>query len=639
MRWLRRAWAWLKEKTMRVVVFFTGATIAFAAVAGSVPIEQPVYAVRTGDAAETNFVFSAEEDIKGLKKAEVIGTACYREYRDPDRTEKTQRTRIDCADHYKARDVKGHKIPEKIGYRSIEYSTWLFDTPSGDLEEGYYADSDKKQKSTVGREVLDAVIPTAEAAVAYDTSVNSGISSADTITFNITVPVGGMLTVGTAVQDLTAADQKTNFCSYNTAEMFLVGLSDASTSFTLTDFELHNPTTGSALAVFCQFNDTSAGPPANSGVIASTFTGTDTSYAADVFIEADGTSAQAAITITPLREGSMIATWNITDETDASDILASGTGHTDRSEVDYSGENFNMGTVDPISPIAARTPAFDWTGSEAWEMNGFTIAPPCVAGTKCRDYITVTGTTTWTAPTTETIQVACWGAGSGGGAVANNGGGGGGGGAYASSSVSVTASVGYSVFIGTGGAQEVAGTRSHFFDGSTYTPIACSGTAAADSTAGAGGTTACSVGSLAENAGGNGAAGDTTTSNDGGGGGGGAGGPTGAGVAGTAPTISIGGPGGAGDNGNGGTGGSEGGSSSAGAQGAGSKRGGGGGGGADNGTGGGIGGTAAGGGGGETTGGEGGDGMCEISYTAAAAPPPPPPGPPPLYRDSIWDDL
>ena len=229
---------------------------------------------------------------------------------------------------------------------------------------------------------------------------------------------------------------------------------------------------------------------------------------------------------------------------------------------------------------------------------------------------------TWTAPTGVTsVEVACWGAGgSGWWNTANQGGGGGGGGAFASSTgISVTAGNSYTVVIASTTSTAGAFATSTSFN---YTIVkAASGHTGNGMTAGIGGPTASSTGTVTYK-GGNGGAGET--SGDTSGGGGGAGGPHGAGNNGTAGNGTVGGAGGSGDAGSGGTAGASG-SSAKGGAGNHSILGGGGGGGGDDSYNGGPGGYyGGGGGGGENTSYTdyfeiGFPGACQIIYTVPAA--------------------
>lgn len=242
--------------------------------------------------------------------------------------------------------------------------------------------------------------------------------------------------------------------------------------------------------------------------------------------------------------------------------------------------------------------------------------------TQCTDVFTTKGYNEWVAPTDVTsAKVACWGPGGGGGVVGSSGGGGGGGGAFASSTVSVTAGTGYTIFIGSGGNADNSASTSDSTFGTT-TVVADGGKGTSDISAAAGGYASGSTGDV-KSSGGNGGVGNAT--GDAGGGGGGAAGPHGAGEAGSGASTSQGGAGGLGDAGVGGTAGAADTNNATapdGGNGGQSVYGGGGGGGGDNGDYGGNGGMYGGGGGGGEIagGGQGADGRCEVSYTATAAP-------------------
>jgi len=288
------------------------------------------------------------------------------------------------------------------------------------------------------------------------------------------------------------------------------------------------------------------------------------------------------------------------------------------------------------SKDVASSPSFLWP--YPLDFNGFAttdkfsiyVTYTSGADGPFRETFIKTGATAWIAPTDVTsADVACWGAGGGGGVIANNGGGGGGGGAFASSTVAVTPGTAYTVRVGAGGASDSATAAGDSSFGTT-TVVADGGVGSTDLTAGTGGTTANSTGSV-EFKGGDGGAGAATA--DAGGGGGGGAGPNGAGGNGAAGSNATGdGGGGGGGNGganasgitagsstNGGAGGN-GGNGAVGAAGSANARGGGGGGGGDNGfRGGASAAVGAGSGGGEVTGaGPGAAGQCTITYTVSA---------------------
>ncbi|MFH1428667.1 MAG: glycine-rich domain-containing protein, partial [Candidatus Margulisiibacteriota bacterium] len=317
--------------------------------------------------------------------------------------------------------------------------------------------------------------------------------------------------------------------------------------------------------------------------------------------------------------------WNIAGYNDFI-LNANGIAAIDVSGVSkFGARNANKDVAGSAPTWVNGTNEFRITGKTA-ETSGTTNDPKLVIDYDCYSCTFSTtfdtaGYNAWVAPTGVTsADVACIGAGGGGHDDVGAGGGGGGGGAFASSTVSVTPGVHYTVFIGSGGTEDTGGTDSTF---GTTTVIADAGSSGTGLTGFPGGTTADSTGDV-EKAGGTG--GDGSSTNDVGGGGGGAAGPNGVGGTGeNGNTVSgQGGLGGAGESGAGGVGGTRG-NATDGGNGGNSTYGGGGGGGGDNSTGGGNGGNyGAGGGGGEEcdngTQCQGADGVCTVTYVTAAAP-------------------
>lgn len=133
---------------------------------------------------------------------------------------------------------------------------------------------------------------------------------------------------------------------------------------------------------------------------------------------------------------------------------------------------------------------------------------------------TFTVTSTWVCPAGVTsVNVQCWGAGGGGSSTnstGNRGGGGGGGAFAANAAISVTQGTTYTVTVGTGGAANTAGGDTWFSTNLTVLAKGGAGATNNSSTAGAGGSSTNSIGTI-KAAGGNGGTGSSTNSNAGGG--------------------------------------------------------------------------------------------------------------------------
>lgn len=581
MNWLKNTWEWIKRKTWQTFLFVTGAGMVLASTIPVVPD------TRQWISYETSF-----EQADGTYK-----NICFDEFRGKD----TIKKEIDCSEYHRRAHVKDYPNPVKL--------------------------KDPNLNSRIS--LLGILTPKAEAAVAYDSITGSGDVGDGinvSVSFSHTAVAGGVIVVGETLYDTAPGDTHTNHCTFNGTEMFFNSyVTDTTTDMSMTIFFLPDTSAG-AQTLFCEWDDATGAPPADAAVYAVNLTGADIAFPINVTANGTGSTMPATLTITSTVDNTMVVDFMTTEVTDVQDVTSGEGAHIERGETGLSGKNFNAGTTALITPAGATTTTWRWTGNELWRQASVAVKPDVCStvGAYCTEIITTLGTSTWTSPANLTsIDVACWGAGGAGDGHASAGNGGGGGGAYASTTgISISGSTNYDVFLGTGGASAAgtsgaAGTRSHFFNGTTYSPIACAGLGATSITGAAGGTTACSVGSAAENAGG--AGGNGTDLSDSAGGGGGAGGPNGTGTAGT-NSGAAGGDGGQGNSTVGGRGGSGANVSISGSGGSGHVTGGGGGGGGDNGSpSGGTGAYGGGGGGAEQQGGNGGGGMCQISYYVPAA--------------------
>src|SRR3989344_3137557 len=106
------------------------------------------YYVRDTPASERQFsITDWKYDKTFLTEAHVIGDACYSEFQENGR--RTIRERIDCAEYQRVTSIPNYPVPKMNGKKWIGYKTLLFDTSSGDLDEGYYAIAGTK-KVTLG---------------------------------------------------------------------------------------------------------------------------------------------------------------------------------------------------------------------------------------------------------------------------------------------------------------------------------------------------------------------------------------------------------------------------------------------------------------------------------------------------------
>src|SRR3990167_7123515 len=146
-----------------------GIVVTFGAAAAPV-IEVPDgYYVRQAPSNKAQFTkVERTHDIKGLTEAHIIGSACYDQFVDPAGKLEKKRERIDCEEYWNRANIPNYPAPKLEGYAWSSYVTHLFDTPSGDLEEGYYSKSDDIVEISAAQAVLDGLIPKVDAAITLD---------------------------------------------------------------------------------------------------------------------------------------------------------------------------------------------------------------------------------------------------------------------------------------------------------------------------------------------------------------------------------------------------------------------------------------------------------------------------------------
>ena len=515
------------------------------------------YYVRLAPADKAQFSkVERNADIKGLQEAHIIGSACYDQFVDPTGKLEKKRDRIDCEEYWKRANIPDYPTPKIEGYVWGSYVTHLFDTPSGDLEEGYYAKTDDVVNISVAQAALEGLTPVAEAAISLDavsdqTADSTAVSSLSWSHTISSLASSTILVVGIGMVDSTDGDRTVNNATHNGDQMFKLREDDENTdnrsthirfiidpdlgtkTITATLSGSNSLADGGALSIHGIDHGTpidaqSSSAAAGNNVSAQVTTVADASwmFAAASLINGGGET----YTINP----GGIEIGNLQDVGTAGGIM---TG--------YFGPQVTAGLASTTWICSGGScSGNDWITSQAsFDSNCASV------GETCTQYFRETGI--WTAPTgVSSTTVACWGGGGGGGNPFGVGDGGGGGGAYVrTSGISVTGGTNYTVTIGTGGSAESNGGDSYFDNGSQL--LADGGTGAAGS-GGSGGTTANSVGTV-EYAGGSG--GDGAPLSNAGGGAGGAAGPDGAGNDGSDGSGSTGGAGGSGDAGLGGAGG------------------------------------------------------------------------------------
>src|SRR3990167_9795530 len=146
------------------------ATTLILGVGASVPIVEVSdgYYVRTAPSNKAQFTkVDRMHDLKGLTEAHIIGSACYDKFTDLTGKLEPIRERINCEEYWKRANTPYYPTPKVKGMVWGSYVTHLFDTPSGDLEEGYYAKTDDEIDISLGWMLLEQT-PVANAAISLD---------------------------------------------------------------------------------------------------------------------------------------------------------------------------------------------------------------------------------------------------------------------------------------------------------------------------------------------------------------------------------------------------------------------------------------------------------------------------------------
>lgn len=224
-----------KAKTFIAKGILAGAALLGAAELPVIP--DHTYYIRTLPASEAKpTVAYGADSIRGKKETKEVGRACFNEFYAEGK--KTIRQRISCDEYWKIAKVKNYPAPKREGYIWHAYDTILYDTPSGELEDGYYYIAEKDYKSLLEPKK-------AKAAIAYDNAANGGNASAScSDSWSHTVAGSDRLIVlMSGVEDSTAGDRVVDSASYNGDALGSGASGDGlSTNFSL--WYLANPDTG-----------------------------------------------------------------------------------------------------------------------------------------------------------------------------------------------------------------------------------------------------------------------------------------------------------------------------------------------------------------------------------------------------------
>src|SRR3990167_9097916 len=220
------------KKTIAGIIVAFGALGAVSA--PIVPVSDGYY-VRTAPSDKAQFTkVERNHDLKGLTEAHIIGSACYDRFTDPKGILDPIRQKIDCTEYWNRANIADYPVPKIEGMIWGSYVTHLFDTPSGDLEAGYYSKTDDVVQESVGEVILEATTPSVSAAIALDavsdqttdSETVSSLSWSHTITASASTTV---LIVGVGMGDSTDADRTVTALTYNGDSLFRVREDDEDT--------------------------------------------------------------------------------------------------------------------------------------------------------------------------------------------------------------------------------------------------------------------------------------------------------------------------------------------------------------------------------------------------------------------------
>lgn len=340
-------------------IIITIASLGIFGASLTVPVipQETEFYVRNKPSSESNFVVMKDVDVKGLKKAKEVGRACYSEFKKPNG--KIVRERLSCDEYWKVAKVKNYPQPRKAGHEwAHSYETILFDTPSGDLEEGYYADGGTKEK----KPLLGRLMNRANAAIAYDTTSNGGsvtVACSDSWSHTVTGS-NAFLVLASHGEDSTDADEAIDSATYNGDALTMIE-SNIGSGMTVEIYYLIAPDTGSAYTVSVTW--CSSGSMNNGGAGVMSYTGVDQVTGVDAHTNADFTNdSTPSITVTTVADNAWtvgVVGANIT--TGLADFASSQTGI---FEIDT-----GLSSINAADSGAAQTPpgdvTLDWTCSGA----------------------------------------------------------------------------------------------------------------------------------------------------------------------------------------------------------------------------------------------------------------------------------
>jgi len=368
MKWLKEkvigAWQWTKRVTKKTLI-----SIGLIGVTLAAPVvPQYDYVVRTVPVTEGHFEFR-DEFTPGteMKEAREVGRACYNEFTPLNKNRKKIREKIDCDEYWRIAKTPNYQAPFKNGYVWHGYETMAFDTPSGDLEEGYF------YKEYVGQESVGSLlVDRASAAIAFDAASDGGtiaIACSDSWSHTTTSTADTIMILAAFGEDSTTADEILDSATYNgvslTSSTTRTGAS-ASVQF----WYLVAPATGAntVSVTFCSSGSLGAG-----GAGVSTFTGVDQSTPIDATTSSTFlNTANPSITLGTVADNSwvtaLIANENGTGTCDAN------ADQTERYAIAPTGVQGVFSDTGPKTP--AGNQVMSWTGSGSFcsTMDGTIIA-------------------------------------------------------------------------------------------------------------------------------------------------------------------------------------------------------------------------------------------------------------------------
>lgn len=229
-------------------------------------------------------------------------------------------------------------------------------------------------------------IPFISFAIAYDTAANGGSNTSASDSWSHTCTGTDLVIVGMmGVRDTAGDDRVVLSYTYNSVALTEIRTDDDdSIDIATAIWSLANPSTGANTAAITW--DASI-LTASAGITIS-LTGVDQSSPNDANNGASGSSGNSSVSVVTVADNAWIVDVMFTGEAGSSNIVAAGTDHTERVEIDLSLDNICAGTTGPVTPAGSRNITWFWIGTEDWVITAASFKPAGGGGgTSVKDII------------------------------------------------------------------------------------------------------------------------------------------------------------------------------------------------------------------------------------------------------------